>query len=189
MKKKFVLLAVALTFGALTAYLLLSAPEEAPLASLDNGTTDASLGPGGDKKQFYEEHPCPFAEMLKLDENSVDPHGGERRRLSARVHSRQCGGVIRPARAYSCIVCMSLLLSLSAGGTLPPIYKIADPNAAIDPAFDAAAAELEARQIADEEDAAAELLEAELARRSDHDQSPPILLDRPIVDEAIKQEL
>lgn len=63
------LLIVALVFFSLTLYLLLSAPDE-DLAASGAASSDSIESPQG-------MHPCPYADILGLDENSVNPHGAD----------------------------------------------------------------------------------------------------------------
>jgi len=61
------LLVVAGLFFSLAAFLLLSSPsEEAVIMHA--------------RQQAASAHPCPYADVLGLDENSVNPHTGEQRR-------------------------------------------------------------------------------------------------------------
>lgn len=62
MAKNLPLLLVAATFFSLAAYLLLSAPDESLLDAFAGGTKNGR-------------HPCPYADVLGLDENSPNPHG------------------------------------------------------------------------------------------------------------------
>jgi hypothetical protein len=55
-------LLIALTFFALAGYMLLTAPDDE-----FNETLDLTK----------EKHPCPYADILGLDENSVNPHVGQ----------------------------------------------------------------------------------------------------------------
>lgn len=55
---------------SLASYLLLTAPsEEAETAHAHQQAATATATPGA--------HPCPYADVLGLDENSVNPHTGQ----------------------------------------------------------------------------------------------------------------
>jgi hypothetical protein len=64
MAKNTPLLVVAALFFSLSLYLLFSAPDE----SLESPSTEPASASSS-------AHPCPYADILGLDEHSVNPHG------------------------------------------------------------------------------------------------------------------